>query len=84
MTKEVDEMSAASRGSRSQAIIKVIDTEIRALMHGAISLRFHAAERSRGNQELTDTAEVPDLLAMANALDEMRAERETLRLYWND
>jgi hypothetical protein len=78
------EQSIPSRGSHAQAFTKVIDAEIRALMHGAISLRFYAAERSRGNQELTDTAEVFDLLAMANALDEMRAERETLRIYWND
>ena len=80
---ETNERSVASAGSHSQAITKVIDAEIRALMHGAISLRFHAAERSRGNQELTDTAEVSDLLAMANALDAMRAKRETLRIYRN-
>jgi hypothetical protein len=78
--KDEAEQSIPSRGSHAQAFTKVIDAEIRALMHGAISLRFHAAERSRGKPELTDTAELFDLLAMANALDEMRAERETLRI----
>ena len=79
---DVDERSDAMRGSHRQAITAVIDAEIRALMHGAVSLRLHAAERTRGKQELTDASEMSDLLAMANALDAMRAERETKVLQW--
>jgi hypothetical protein len=82
MTNEADEVSAASRGSHGQAITMVIDAEIRALMHGAVSLRLHAAERARGQQELTDASEMSDLLAMANVLDAMRREREAKVMRW--
>jgi hypothetical protein len=80
--KDENEQPIPSRGSHGQAIAMVIDAEIRALMHGAISLRLHAADRSRGKQELTDTAEMSGLLEMANVLDDMRAERETKVLQW--